>query len=278
MNRNNMLIEVAELKTKLGDPNVRIYDATIQFYIHLSREEAAKMPSSYDQYLQGHIPDTAFFDHEAFSDSDNKYMYMVLPEAELAEKIGEIGISAENEVIFYTTGFLPCATRAWWLLRYAGHDNVRVLNGGFSAWKEMGGEIELEPRQYAATKYDGQFRPKMFVGKEEVMTALKDKNIVTVNTLDLNSYQNGHITGSTNLPCGDIMQGWDAFLTNEEMAPRLAEEASHERIITYCGGGIAATVNAMAHLMVGNESIAVYDGSLDEWGGEKLPITTSEKI
>ena len=53
-----------------------------------------------------------------------------------------IGIAEDAEVIFYTPGMRPCATRAWWILRYAGPDNVRVLNGGLSAWEKAGGTIE----------------------------------------------------------------------------------------------------------------------------------------
>ena len=66
-----------------------------------------------------------------------------------------------------------------------------------------------------------------------------------------------------------------AFIDNEALAARLHEEAQHERVITYCGGGIAATVNAMAHLMAGNQNVAVYDGSMDEWAGEGLPMTSN---
>ena len=67
-----------------------------------------------------------------------------------------------------------------------------------------------------------------------------------------------------------------SFLPADQLVSRLKEEAGHKRVITYCGGGIAATVNAMAHLMVGNKNVAVYDGSMDEWAGEGLPMTVAE--
>ena len=51
------------------------------------------------------------------------------------------------------------------------------------------------------------------------------------------------------------------------------EENQYERVITYCGGGIAATVNAVAHLIAGNKNVSVYDGSMDEWAGEGLPLS-----
>lgn len=271
MNRNNMLIEADELLTKIDDPNVRIYDATILFF----REESD--PTACESYLQAHIPGAAFFDHQDFSDSSSKYQHMVLPEAELAAQIGEIGIEAAAEVVFYTSGYLPCATRAWWLLRYAGHNNVRVLNGGLAAWEAAGGAIEQGHQQYEAVNFVCQLRPEMFASKEEVGAALANGTTCVVNTLTMESYVQGHITGSSLLPCASLMREMSTFVPHDEIASRLQEEAQHERIITYCGGGIAATVNGMAHLMAGNANVAVYDGSMDEWTGEGLPTTSGVK-
>lgn len=76
---------------------------------------------------------------------------------------------------------------------------------------------------------------------------------------------------------GDLMHEMASFISTDEIAARLQDEAQHKRIITYCGGGIAATVNAVAHLMAGNENVSVYDGSMSEWVGEGLPTTQSKK-
>ncbi len=70
---------------------------------------------------------------------------------------------------------------------------------------------------------------------------------------------------------------WNTFLPNDQLAAQLKGDSRNRRIITYCGGGIAATVNAMAYLMIGNENVAVYDGSLFEWKGEGLPLAKKEK-
>ena len=267
MNRNKMLIEADDLLAKVDEPNIRIYDATILFF----REESD--PTAYEQYLTGHIPGAAFFDHQVFSDAGSNYMYMVAPEAELAKQIGNIGISEESEVVFYAADLLPCATRAWWVLRYAGHNNVRVLNGGLAAWKEAGGQLEQGLRQYEPATFECHLRPNMFAGKDEVLAAMENGQVCTVNTLTRESYEEAHITGSSLLPCMDLMHDMAAFVAHDEIAARLRAEAQHDRVITYCGGGIAATVNAMAHLMAGNENVTVYDGSMSEWVGEGLPVT-----
>ncbi|VAW43049.1 Thiosulfate sulfurtransferase, rhodanese [hydrothermal vent metagenome] len=270
MKRDNMLIEVDELLTRLDEPNIRIYDATILFF----RKESEQ--TAHEEYLQSHIPGTAFFDHEKFSDASNEYMYMVLPEADLATQIGNIGIDEDSEVVFYTSGYLPCATRAWWILHYAGHNNVRVLNGGLAAWEKAGGKIEQGARQYESSNFECRLRPNMFASKEEVQAAMEDGGVCTEYTLTSAMYGGVHIPGSSLIPCDELMQGMASFVPDDAIASRLKEEAQHERVITYCGGGIAATVNGMAHLMAGNENVAVYDGSLSEWMGEGLPTTVGD--
>ena len=126
MKRQDALIEADELLRRIDDPNLRIYDATILFF----RQEADQ--TAHEKYLDAHIPGAAFFDHDTFSDKSQKYQYMILPPAALMAQIGDIGISPESEVIFYTSEMLPCATRAWWLLHYAGHDKVRGVEWGAS--------------------------------------------------------------------------------------------------------------------------------------------------
>jgi len=261
MDRNNMLIEADELLKKLGDENIRIFDATI----------------TDDIYLMEHIPGAAYFDHQAFSDSTSPYMCTISPEADLARQVGNAGISNDSEVIVYACGMLPYAIRAWWVLRYAGHENVRVLNGGLSAWKNAGGQIEQVTRQYEPAVFAVHLRPGMFANKEDVFASMENEDVAIVNVLMPVSYEASHIPGSINVNCMDLMEGdfthgLDYLKPVEQLAPLLTEVEKHKRIITYCGGGIAATVNAAAHLLTGYENVAVYDGSLYEWLGEGMPV------
>lgn len=257
MKREQMLIEAGELIEKLGDRNLRIFDATV----------------SDGPYRQGHIPGAAYFDHERFSDPASPYECTILSIEALVEKIGLAGISNDNEVVVYSCGMFPYAARAWWVLHYAGHEHVRILNGGLEAWQHAGGSIEQEARQYPPTTFQGNPRPELFAGKAEVMAAMGKKGISIVDVLPAQSYEAAHITGSVNLSCMDLMSGLNSLLPTEAIAPRLAGFSQYKRVITYCGGGIAAAVNAMAHLLVGQENVAVYDGSLYEWVAEELPMT-----
>ncbi|MBI3152493.1 MAG: sulfurtransferase [Chloroflexi bacterium] len=266
MKRENMLIEADELLKKVGDKNIRIFDATI----------------TDDVYLEQHVPGTVYFDHDRFSVPDSPYTCTILPVDQLAEQIGKAGISNDSEVIVYACGMIPYAIRAWWVLRYAGHDNVRILNGGLTAWKNAGGTIEQTSRQYEPAVFASHVRPGMFASKDEVFASMENKDVAIVDVLPPVSYEASHIPGSINLSCmdlmdGDFSQGFESLKPVEQLVPHLAEVANHKRIITYCGGGIAAAVNAAAHLLTGHEDVAVYDGSMYEWLGEKMPVVGTGK-
>jgi len=271
MKREDILIEADELLAKIDDPNLRIYDATIQFF---GKEGDA---TAHEIYMDKHIPQAAFFDHNQFSESDSKYMYMVLPEDELGKQIGKAGISADAEVVVYTSSMLACATRAWWVLRYAGHNNVRVLNGGLAAWEAIGGAVEQGDKHYEPASFTCQLRSEMFVGLDDVQSALGDENISTTYTLSLDAYGGKMIPQTTCLPLNNLAPDMATFLPNDELAKHLEKDKSYERVINYCGGGIGATINAMAQLIVGNENVAVYDGSLSEWMGEGLPTIEGQE-
>ncbi|MDX1436290.1 MAG: rhodanese-like domain-containing protein [Anaerolineales bacterium] len=278
MKREEMFIEPGELQAKLGDPGLRIYDTTIMFNIGMSAEEAAKMPTAREIYLRGHVPGAAFFDHQLFTDPIGDYEYTLAPEKMLDAQIGEIGIGNHSETIVYASSLLASATRAWWILRYAGVDNIRVLNGGLAAWVGAGGPVESGENKYDPAEFTAAFKPEMFANKEEVQAAVERGSGYIENALPQDWHDQEHIPGSACLPLTDLTIGWDILRSQDEVSALVAARPGGERIITYCGGGIAATLNAMAHLMVGNENVAVYDGSLFEWKGEGLPLRSNSKV
>lgn len=259
MKRESLLIEPRELLAKLGQENLRIFDASV----------------GAQPYWEGHIRGAAFFNHERFSDPASPYDTTILQPAALIQRVGESGIGNDSEVVVYASGMIPYAARAWWVLRYAGHDNVRVLNGGLAAWQAIGGPIETTERTYAPTTFVGRPRPELFADKEEVQAALGNPGQAVIDVLPQASYDAAHITGSTCASCFEVMQGMDAFRPTDEIAAHLGDANRDKRIITYCGGGIAAALSGMAYLLIGHDDVAVYDGSLYEWIAEELPMTGS---
>jgi thiosulfate/3-mercaptopyruvate sulfurtransferase len=276
MKTEKFFIEASELLTIMDNPDLRIFDVTIIFFMNMSPAEAAKMPTAHELYQAGHLPGAAFLDHEDFSDLDSDYEYMLAADEILEKRIGEIGISNDSEVIVYATSPLACATRAWWMLRYAGVENVRVLNGGLTAWKNAGGAVEQGENEYAPAKFKAQFRREMIASLAEVQAAIEDKTAIIEDSLPQEWHDQEHIPGSTCLPITNFTdESWQVLLPIEDIRAQMAGVSTTTRVITYCGGGIAATLNAMVHMMMGNQDVAIYDGSLYEWKGEKQPVASN---
>ena len=269
MKREELLIEEEELVAIIDDPNLRLFDATVVL-------NPAAVESGHDRYLAGHIPGSVFLDHGVISDSNSNLMYTMPDEKSLGVAIGALGISRDTPVVVYSTEMLAWATRIWWVLQYAGHRNVRVLNGGLQAWK---GALENAENKYAPTTFTTDISPQMFASKEEVLSSIADGSACVVNTLTPEMYKGeadvsytGHISGSVNHPFFELMaEGY--LLPDTTLAEILEQKMIGDRLITYCGGGIAATLNACVAKLVGVDNVAVYDGSMSEWMAEELPIT-----
>ena len=125
----------------------------------------------------------------------------------------------------------------------------------------------------------------MFANVREVQDAMGKAGTCTVNALPYSLYtgeadvayaRQGHITGSVSQPFDELTDG--VFMkSNAELKEKFKEFPDGERLITYCGGGIAATLNACAAKVAGIDDVGVYDGSLSEWLSEGLPTTTGKE-
>lgn len=274
MKRSDLLIEAEELKSMLGDDNLRLFDASVLF-------QPASQGTAYDSYLEQHLPGAAFFDHNRVSDTGAGFMFMVPDETTLAEKLGELGIGNEHTVVFYASQQMMWATRAWWLLTYAGHTNVRVLNGTLASWD---GDTEDEEHSYPPATFTTSLTPEMFASKDEVLAAMGDGGVCTMNALPKALYigtdqvpyaKDGHISGSMSQPFEALMDG-DKLKPDDELKVIFEDQIKQGKLITYCGGGIAATLNATAARLAGIPNVSVYDGSMSEWTALNLPTTKGE--
>jgi thiosulfate/3-mercaptopyruvate sulfurtransferase len=175
----------------------------------------------------------------------------------------------------------------WWLLRVFGFDDAAVLNGGWQKWVREGRPVETGP---AKPRPPGHFvvrelRPLM-VGKDEVLRAIGDGGVCTLNALAPeqhagsggNSYgRPGRIKGSINLPAAHLLDpATNEFLPPDELRRRFESVGAFDKqVITYCGGGIAASADALALVMLGHPNVRLYDASMSEWAVDpSLPMET----
>ena len=267
------LIAATALNDKLNDPNLRIFDAAV--FLTPKPGGGYQVDSGFEKYSEGHIPGAGFIDlAQAWSNTDSSLNFTLPTTQQLADSIGASGIGADNEVVLYSSGHLMWATRAWWLLHYAGHTNIAILNGNLRAWQSAGLALETGAQAYAATTFKPQTKPQSFVDTAEVEAGMHG-GVCTVNALTQALYEGagdffygrpGHIPGSLPLYFDSILDS-EHLLPADALAEQLESQGmlSAERVITYCGGGIAATLDAFACKLLGQDNVGVYDGSMSEW-------------
>lgn len=212
----------------------------------------------------------------------------MLPSAEaFATAMSRFGVSDGTRVVLYSTANPWWATRVWWLLRVFGFDNAAVLNGGWQKWVREGRPVETGPAKPRPSRrfVVRELRPLM-VGKDEVLRAIGDVGVCTLNALAPeqhagsggNSYgRPGRIKGSVNLPAAHLLDpATNEFLPPVEWRRRFeAIGAFDKEVITYCGGGIAASADALALVMLGHSNVRLYDASMSEWAIDPtLPMET----
>jgi thiosulfate/3-mercaptopyruvate sulfurtransferase len=236
----------------------------------------------------GHIPGAQFCDvSRDVSDTTKRLNFMRPKPDDFAAAMRRFGIGNASRVVTYSTGNPWWATRVWWLLREFGHDNAAVLNGGWQKWTAEDRAVETGP---GVSRAPGDFIVRevrnLMVGKDEVQVAIGDAGICTLNALlpaqhagtGGNSYgRPGRIAGSVNVPAAHLLDpATNAFLPADELRRRLGTVGALDRpVIAYCGGGIAASADALILTMLGHLNVKIYDASLSEWAKDKsLPMET----
>jgi thiosulfate/3-mercaptopyruvate sulfurtransferase len=173
------------------------------------------------------------------------------------------------------------------MLRAIGFDDAAVLDGGLDKWKAEGRPLAAEPAVYAPATLTLRARTGIFVGKEEIKAAIGKADTLTLNALSLDQHKGtggvaygrpGRIAGSSCVPAASL------FGPDKTLKPiadlRAAFEgvgaAPDKRVLVYCGGGIAASLDAFVlTALLGHKNVAVYDNSMQEWSNDpSLPMET----
>ncbi|MGI9323736.1 MAG: sulfurtransferase [Pseudomonadales bacterium] len=278
--QSQYLLEPEQLQARLNEPGLRIFDTAVTLQV---KEGGYQALSGQQDYEGAHVPGAAFLDLiKALSDTGSGLGFTLPAARDLAQRVGAQGIAADSPVVLYSSGHIMWATRAFWLLYSLGHERVQVLNGGLRAWKAAGLPAQSGVEQYAASEYEAKPRTNAFVdlaqmqalvaaGEQQTTCALTAD--VYAGTGDFHYGRRGHIPGSTHLYYDELLDD-GAFPALSDLRTRLAAAQfdGAAPVVSYCGGGIAATVLSFARLLCGCGETAVYDGSMSEWvrAGEPL--------
>jgi thiosulfate/3-mercaptopyruvate sulfurtransferase len=271
----------------LGADDMVVVDVSVLAVAGRDGTATGRYTSGHADYLeQGHVPGAVFGDLIHDLSDDRAALPFTRPDIDrFAAAAGALGITGDTTVVAYDSTDGPWAARLWWLLRAAGHDDAAVLDGGFSAWAAEGrpvdvGAVQPEPAVFVAHERPGAWADKSYV--EAVVRGDERAALVCASPRDEfrglagERPRRGHIPGSSNVPATELVDADRHLAEPRRLEAAFAPVLDAEKVVVYCGQGIAASADALALVLVGHDDVAVYDGSLDEWtGDDDAPLETA---
>jgi thiosulfate/3-mercaptopyruvate sulfurtransferase len=272
------VVSATWLLEHLADPQVVIADC---------RFSLADPQFGRQQYYNSHVPGAFYLDlnQDLSSPVAQHGGRHPLPNADkLAHKLSQIGITSQTLVVAYDDSRFAFAARLWWLLRYLGHTQVAVLDGGFKGWLASGYPVtNLIPESKP-----GDFVPQVYSDKVVDITILKARkelpDVILVDSRESDRYTGerepidpiaGHIPGAVNYPWQEATdaQGYLRSPTAQYQRWEKLQEAAE--IIVYCGSGVTACVNLLSLELAGIGTGKLYAGSWSDWCSYQLTEDTS---
>ena len=274
---SDLLVAPEWLEAHLDDLDLRIVDAS--WYLPAEKSDGRA------EYLAGHIPGAIYLDLSTdLADAGSGLRNTVAAPAALGERLGRAGIGSEHRVIVYDRRGGFSAGRVWWTLRYAGHSRNGLLDGGFTRWTAEGRPVTRRVPEFPRARFRVDPQPRWLATKQDVVSNLSDPVAVVVDARSRARFRGegpeparrrGHIPGSVNVPHDDNLDASQRFRDLEALRRIYAEAGVRfdRPVITTCGSGVTAALDAFALTLLGHPQVAVYDGSWDEWGNcDEVPV------
>jgi thiosulfate/3-mercaptopyruvate sulfurtransferase len=268
------LIAPQPLAAHLGDPDWVVFDC---------RHRLGEPDYGRSAYLAGHVPGARF------ADLDRVLCGPVgagtgrhpLPDwGGFTDWLGGQGVSPTHAVVAYDDSHGAFAARLWWMLRAVGHARVTVLDGGFARWRGEGRPTDAATPAPVVQRYVAQPDPALLASLEEVRSALGRVDDAASLLVDARAPERfrgesepidprpGHIPGALNLPFAGNVDESGVFLPPERLRARLLGAYGSrppERTVHYCGSGVTACHNLLAHAAAGLPLGRLYAGSWSQW-------------
>lgn len=264
------LVTTEQLAQHINDPQWVVFDCRFT----LTNTEAGR-----NAYELAHIPGARYvhlnddLSGEITTDSGRH----PLPDPSiLAEKLGNWGVDNDKQVVVYDDSFGAMAVRMWWILRWLGHDNVALLDGGLPVWIREKRETTAQLPIISPTQFLANPNRDMWVDSAQVASALQsgtklidarseERFLGLMEPLDKVA---GHIPGAINLPFDDNLDLGGTLLPADELQELyvpLLDGMPSDKVIHMCGSGVTACHNLLALEIAGMPGGKLFVGSWSEW-------------
>lgn len=284
--RPEMLVDTAWLMANLDNPKVRIVDVTAT--LQAQPVGPSRVLDGRQDWEKSHIPGAAYLHMLEDLSAPQSGLPYNLPSAErMTEVLSSIGVDDDTTVVLYGGSYFPAITRAWWVMSASGLKDVRILNGGWKQWLADGRPVSSERPEFHKGSFRAQQVESLLADRQDVGAAIDDASTAIVNALSPEQFAGtggshygraGRIPGSINVPTRDLFGKYSSMLAPYDKLEAMMSAAGlfeRERVIAYCGGGIAASTTVFTLTMLGHPEVRLYDRSLLEWSNQpELPMIT----
>lgn len=267
------LISAADLAKRLDAPDVRVFDVRHDLTNHAAGRQA---------YDAGHIPGARYLDHEtelSAARTGKNGRHPLPSRAAFGALMAAHGVTPKTLVVAYDGSGGMYAAHLWWMLRWLGHDQVAVLDGGWQAWTAAG--LPTTTVAAAAVRAGEPVEPGLsLAGSVDAQTVLDNISRPAFTVIDAraaNRYRGevepmdpvaGHIPGALNRPNGENLQADGRFKPAAQLREEFAsllDGRDPTAIVHQCGSGITACHNLLSMEIAGLSGSRLYPGSWSEW-------------
>jgi thiosulfate/3-mercaptopyruvate sulfurtransferase len=243
------------------------------------------------EYKAGHIPGARFLPYESISTDRRARLMLEIPSpAKLDSLFESLGVSDDSRIVLYwSKDWVSPTTRVFLTLDYLGlGDRTSILDGGFEAWKAIGGAVTTQTMSVSRGSLTVRPRSDVIVDAKTVQASIGKPDVAIIDARDKRFYtgeaqgmhaREGHIPGARNLPFTTLMDERGTFKSRAELERMLdaVGATADKRVVGYCHIGQQATVVYFAARLLGREA-RLYDGSWDEWSRlTELPVETGKR-
>ena len=279
-----ILIVAEELRTRLAEPGWTVIDC---------RSDLGDPKAGRRDYLAGHVPGAVFLDldEDLAGPVTPQTGRHPLPDPEvLAGKLGALGIHRNHKLAVYDDSHGGVAARAWWVLRWLGHEEAYLLDGGFAHWKALRLPLQSGFVARKRTQYETRIRRDLVISTDELEAAGDDiESLRLLDARDAARFRGeqepidpvaGHVPGAVSAPFSDFVREDGTWRPLAERERRLDEALGGDREAPWCvmcGSGVTACHLAISALEAGFREPRLYVGSWSEWIRERRrPVATSD--